>query len=829
MDEPARVAPLVATYRLQLTPTFGLDDAAAIVPYLAELGVSHVYTSSYLRAASGSTHGYDTVDHGHVSDELGGEAALQRFHAALREHGLGNVIDVVPNHMSVAEASENRRWWNVLRDGQDSPDAVFFDIDWSSPDDALRGKVLLPILGEDFDAELAASNIALVRSEHDPHEWEIHYADHRFPVAPGTVTDDSSTANGLSALHDRQHYRLACWRVASRQLNYRRFFDVTTLVGVRVEDPRVFAAAHDRTLDWVAKGDVQGLRIDHPDGLRDPGGYLADLRKAAPDAWIVVEKILEPGEELPSAWPVDGTTGYDPMRRITGVFVDPAAESSLTETFQQFVGTHEDYAAVVTAAKQQVLDEMFGAELNRLVDLARRCLTSEGAASSWTAEEIRSALEALLIAMPVYRTYVVASPDGTTVSAEDTAILDEVIPAASALRPATDPALFDALGRILRADVTDGPADELVARFQQLSGPTMAKGVEDTTFFRFNRLISLNEVGSDPSLFGVSADEFHHESVRTAANHPLTMSATSTHDTKRSEDVRARINLLSEMPDDWRETVNRWQTHNDPQWPSAPNRATEYLLYQTLLGAHPISGDRVREVLRKSMREAKQITSWTAPTEAEDEMFAFAEAIAADPEFMSDLDRFVTGSARAARLAGLSQLVLKAMGPGIPDFYQGSELWTNSLVDPDNRSPVDFAARRALLPGSEDRPDVSLDDDTSGASKLWMTRRLLRIRADHADAFTGPSATYAPLAFAGDGSDRALGFCRGGRVTVVVPVRPLRVVRDGWASATVTLPPGEWRDGLDPAADVLYSGSVRVDEINGSLGLAVLAKQEGGS
>ncbi|MCU1387573.1 MAG: 1,4-alpha-D-glucan 1-alpha-D-glucosylmutase, partial [Ilumatobacteraceae bacterium] len=780
--------------------------------------------------ASGSTHGYDTVDHGRVSEELGGEPALQRFYAALREHGLGNVVDVVPNHMSVAEASENRRWWNVLRGGQDSPDAAFFDIDWTSSDGELCGKVLLPVLGDDFETEVAASNIALVRSEHDEHEWEIRHADHRFPVAAGTITHDSSTADGLRALHERQHYRLASWRAASTQLNYRRFFDVTTLVGVRVEDPHVFAAAHERTLEWVAAGDVQGLRIDHPDGLRDPGGYLDDLRKAAPDAWIVVEKILEPGEVLPTAWPVDGTTGYDPMRRITGVFVDPAAESALTATFEQFVGAHEDYDAVVTAAKQQVLDEMFGAEVTRLVGLAQRCLPHDGVGPSWTNEQVRSALEALLIAMPVYRTYLVPSSAGTAVPAADAAILDALIPAAAALRPATDPTLFDALGRIMRADATDGPGDEFVARFQQLSGPTMAKGVEDTTFYRYNRLISLNEVGSDPSFFGVSAADFHGESTGTTADHPSTMSATSTHDTKRSEDVRARISLLSEIPDEWRETVDRWRTDNDPRWGTAtPNRATEYLLYQTLIGAHPISDERVRDVLTKSMREAKQVTSWTAPTAAEDEVFAFAAAIATDPGFVADLDQFVARCARPARLAAMSQLTLKAMGPGIPDFYQGSELWTNSLVDPDNRSPVDYAVRRALMPGTIDRPAISLDEDTSGANKLWLTRRLLRIRAEHPAAFTGPGATYAPLPFGGDGSDRALGFCRGGQITVVVPVRPLRVVRDGWGSVTATLPPGEWRDALDPGNDTLFAAEARVAEITGSLGLAVLAKTESGS
>ena len=802
--------PLVATYRLQLTPSFGLDDASSVLPYLAELGISHVYTSSYLQSAPGSTHGYDTVDHARVSVELGGEPALARFHRALQEHGLGNVIDVVPNHASIADPAANTRWWSVLRDGPSSPDAVFFDIDWNPPEHRLAGRVLLPVLGDDYWSELGTGAIELVSDGEEP---VIRYGTLRLPVAPRTQlpTGGTSDRDALHEVLEQQHYRLACWRVGPDELNYRRFFDVTTLAGVRVEDPDVFTAVHERALAWVRGGQVQGLRIDHPDGLRNPTAYLTALRDAAPDAWIVVEKILEPGEALPDGWPVDGTTGYDVMRRITGVFVDPSAEACMTTLFEDYAGVSAPYAELVRTAKLQVLRELLGTEVTRLTDLALRCCEASVLENDHTPPEIRCVLEALLVSMPVYRTYASNRPEGA--STTDRAVIDITTRAAAEIMPTNAVALLAFLGQVLEGGCHGDPYDEFVARFEQLSGPVMAKGVEDTVFYRFTRLLALNEVGSDPSHFGVSIEEFHRESIATAARSPRTMAATSTHDTKRSEDVRARIALLSEMPEEWHEAVQRWTRINDPKWAgAAPDRASEYLLYQTLVGAHPLSRDRVRGVLTKSMREAKQVTSWLAPTPVEADVLAFADAIGEDPEFQLELDAFVHRIGPAARIASLNQLVLKTMGPGIPDFYQGSELVMRTLVDPDNRAEVDFTEPRQLLEGCVHSAHAS--DDLSRA-KLDLTRRLLRLRRDMPDEFVGPCATYMPLHVQGDAAETAFAFARGSQVVVVASVRPLHFSRTGWGATSVDLPPGTWRDALlDDAPST--SGRVDLAELEGA-------------
>jgi (1->4)-alpha-D-glucan 1-alpha-D-glucosylmutase len=796
-DSPPLVSspPLVATYRLQLTPTFGLREATDTIPYLARLGISHVYTSSYLQAAAGSNHGYDTVDHSRVSDELGGEDALVAFHAALRANGMGNVVDVVPNHMSVSDATANRRWWNVLRDGPQSADAGFFDIDWDPPQHKLAGKVLLAVLGNDYAAELEAGAITIVTrptvAVGGIDAFEVRYGDLRFPVTanavdPSTHRTAPSTPAAIHQVLEQQHYRLACWRVGRDELNYRRFFDVTTLAGVRVEDPEVFAAVHERTLQWVRSGDVQGLRIDHPDGLRDPTGYFRQLREAAPDAWIVVEKILEPGERLPQEWPVDGTTGYDRMRTITAVFVDQRAERVLSTVFDSLDSAQRPYEEQLVECKQLVIGDLFGAEVTRLVDLAAGACEASVRARDFSRREIHVAVVALLVATPVYRTYVTPNAE-PPVTAQDEAIIVQTLATARQIEPLIDARLFDFLGDLLRT-----VAGEFVARFQQLSGPAMAKGLEDTLFYRYNRLVALNEVGSDPASFGMSIEEFHTEMLDAAQRSPRSMSATSTHDTKRSEDVRARIAMLSEVPDEWRETVERWIEANQSKWGEAKrDTAMEYLLYQTMFGASPLSAERARQFLQKAVREAKQSSTWLHPTDFEGDLFAFADALASDPEFQLDLAAFVDRFQNAGRIASLSQLLLKATVPGIPDFYQGSELWTTTLVDPDNRHDVDYAERIELLNGLDDGQCSVL------SLKLWFTRRLLQLRRAIPEAFTGADATYEPLALKGPRATSAVAFTRGRRVIVVAPVRPVAIDRNGWADTRIMLPGGEWIDALD--------------------------------
>jgi len=640
---------------------------------------------------------------------------------------------------------------------------------------------------------------------------------------------------------EQQHYRLACWRVARDELNYRRFFDVTTLAGVRVEDPDVFDAVHARTLAWVRDGRVQGLRIDHPDGLRDPTGYLRQLRTAAPDAWIVVEKILEPGEQLPGSWPVDGTTGYDAMRAITAVLVDPSGADRLTELFDSTVTDRRSYADRLIECKRLVLHELFGSELERLTQLAVDLAEASVVARDFSRREMRQAIAALLVATPVYRTYIATEgklDERDEISAEDDAVIRSTVAAARDLEPLIDSGLFDFLGTAWRNRVevigAQERLDDFVARLQQLSGPVMAKGVEDTLFYRYNRLVALNEVGADPSHFGITPGEFHRLMLTTAQSTPLSMTATSTHDTKRSEDVRAAIALLSEVPDEWEAAVHRWMQMNAPKWgDAAPDRTMELLLYQTMFGAWPLSADRGRQYMEKAVREAKLTSSWLYPTEAEASLFAFTEAAATDPAFQTDLGAFVAQFHNAARTAALSQLVLKTMVPGVPDFYQGSELWTTTLVDPDNRGDVDFAERVRLLDALDALAalgrTVDVDHIEHGSLKLWLTRRLLQIRRADLDTFVGPDATYAPLELRGARAGGAVAFVRGGRVAVVASIRAVALDRRGWEDTSVALPDGSWFDALRDgtrATDDGFSGVVPLPAITHH-GCAVLIRSGG--
>ncbi|HRE00094.1 MAG TPA: malto-oligosyltrehalose synthase, partial [Ilumatobacteraceae bacterium] len=617
-------SPFVAIYRLQLTPSFTLDDAVTVVPYLAALGVSHVYTSPYFTAMPGSTHGYDVTNPTEIDPQLGGEAALARFHAVLARHGMSNVIDVVANHMAIG-GRYNAWWWDVLRHGRDSAWAHVFDIDWDrSP---FAGKVLLPVLGSPYGDSLAAGHLRVVSGPHD--EPEVAYFDHRFPLDPASLhlvpRDDDP--HRLHVLLDAQHYRLAWWRVGREQINVRRFFEVDTLAGVRVEDPAVFAATHARIRDLAGTRAVTGLRVDHPDGLADPTGYFHRLRILAPDAWIVAEKILEPGESLPAAWPIDGTTGYDAMRLLTGVFVDPAGRDSLTATWHRVSGDPTSFGLHRLAGKQLAADHLLASETDRLTTIAMRIAERSTGARDTTASMMRDALVAVLVHCPVYRTYVRPSEP---VSPQDAAVIEATMAAARTHQRHVDRAVFGLVESLWRGEHDDPEAAEFVVRLQQLTGPVMAKGAEDTAFYRDHRLSALNEVGGDPSRFGVTAAEFHAAMAATAARHPATMVATSTHDTKRSEDVRLRIALLAAIAEEWDAAVVRWQQINrDARAGIDP--ATEYLVYQTLVGAWPIDAERMGACALKAVREAKVATSWVDPNPAyEAALGTFVGAILGD-------------------------------------------------------------------------------------------------------------------------------------------------------------------------------------------------------
>jgi (1->4)-alpha-D-glucan 1-alpha-D-glucosylmutase len=775
LPAPGRPVP-VSTYRIQLRPPadahpgFGFDDAAAAVPYLAALGVTHLYCSPYLQAAPGSAHGYDVVDHSRLNEELGGTAAFDRMVAACRDAGLGIILDVVPNHMAVSEPeSQNAQWWSVLREGQASPYADWFDIDWDSRDNP--GKVLVPVLGAPLGECLDELKV-----EDDT----IRYYDHVVPIAPGTLV-----AGDIAATLDKQHYRLCHWKVAGEELNYRRFFDVTTLAGVRVEIPEVFDETHRIVVQQVRDGVLDGLRIDHPDGLADPGGYLDRLAEQTDGAWVVVEKILEPGERLPDDWACAGTTGYDALNRVLGLFVDPAGELPLTSLWQSVTGERSSYDEVVAQTKRLILSDILAAEVNRLTEVGLAACAEDPALRDVTRRGLRDALVEVLASFGVYRAYLAPTGPADDVAREH---VQHALDAAAAVRPDRRDEI-ELVGRLALAEGPHGPkAQEFVTRFQQTCGPVMAKGVEDTAFYRYFRLSGLNEVGGDPSRFGLPAEEFHRACVEMSEQWPVSMTTLSTHDTKRSEDVRARLVLLSQCPTTWGEAVTRWSALAAKHRTAAgPDAATEQLVWQTLVGAWPIEPDRLVAYLEKATREAKARTSWLTPVPAFDEAVAgFARAVLADEEIRTEVDAFVERLKPAWHVTALAQKLVQLTMPGVADTYQGTELFDLSLVDPDNRRPVDYGDRRRLLEAL-DSPGAPVVDD-SGAAKLHVVSRALRLRRDHPEWFL-TDGTYRPL----DAGPRALAFCRADRVVTVVPLRALSTT---WDDDVVDLPEGTWQNVL---------------------------------
>ncbi|MFI2667024.1 malto-oligosyltrehalose synthase [Micromonospora carbonacea] len=780
MPDTPRV-PVGATYRVQVRPGFDLDTTAGLAGYLADLGVTHLYSAPLLTATPGSQHGYDVVDHRAVNPELGGEAARVRLVRALRAAGLGLVVDIVPNHAGVARPAANPAWWDVLRRGRDSAYARWFDIDWD------RGRLLLPVLADTPDA-LDDLTIA---------DGELRYHEHRFPIADGT--GDGSPRQ----VHDRQHYELVSWRRGDRELTYRRFFAVADLAGLRVEDPEVFAATHAEILRWAAAGEVDGIRVDHPDGLRDPAGYLARLRAAAPQAWLLVEKILEYGEELPD-WPVDGTTGYDALAAVGGLFVDGAAEADFTALDARLTGRHTSWQDLTHATKLEAATRLLAAELTRLAALAPELAP----------DSARAALAELAACFPVYRGY---PPHGARHLAAARA-------EAGRRRPDLAPAL-DAVTRRLR-----DPDDELGVRFPQLSGAVMAKGVEDTAYYRWSRFVALNEVGGSPAHFGTPPAEFHRFAAARQVRWPAAMTTLSTHDTKRGEDVRARLAVLSELPGRWAERVTRW-TAAAP----LPDPAFAHLLWQTAVGAWPIERERLHAYAEKAAREASVATSWADPDPGfERAVHALVDRMYDDPELHAELTAFAAEITPAGWSNSLGQKLVQLAMPGVPDTYQGTELWDNSLVDPDNRRPVDFGVRREKLARLDAgaRPAV----DASGAAKLLVVSRTLRLRRDHPELFAG----YRPVPAHGPAAAHVVAFDRGpsaaglsaasgagggsrpaGAVAVATRL-PLRLARaGGWRGTRLSL-------GGHTVTDVftgrVYSGSeLLLDDLLDTLPVALLA------
>ncbi len=735
----------VSTYRLQVRPSFDLDAARGVTDYLRDLGVDWAYLSPILQAASGSDHGYDVVDPTRVDSSRGGAEALARFSAAARAAGLGILVDIVPNHQGVASPTENPWWWDVLQRGRASEYAEAFDIDWEHGD----GRVVLPVLGGELEEILAAGEITV-----SP-DGTARYYDLVLPLADGTAPAEPSVeADVVRAVLAAQHWVPASWRRDADLLNYRRFFTVTSLAGVRVEVPEVFDASHVEVLGWLREGLVDGLRIDHPDGLADPGGYLADLAAATDGAYVVVEKILEHGEELPAWWETDGTTGYDALAEIDRVLTDPAGERVLTAP---------SWTDLIRGTKRAVADTSQAAEVGRLV----RCAPAE-VRDRFDDAVLRDALAELLTAFPVYRAYLPAGTEHVAHAADDAA--------------RARPELADAIAALM--PVVADAGSEFSRRFMQTTGPVMAKGVEDSAFYRYTRLGSLTEVGADPSQFALDAAGFHTASARRHAAWPHTLTALSTHDTKRSEDVRARLAVLAETPERWLDLLGELTAIA-----STGDSSLDALLWQAVIGAWPATPERLHAYAEKAAREAGTGTSWSDPDESfEKRVHAVVDA--AFGSARSLIEAFVAEITGPGRSNSLAAKLLQLVGPGVPDVYQGSELWDLSLVDPDNRRAVDFDERRRLLARLDEGWMPEIDD--SGAVKLLVTSRALRLRRDRPELFS----RYTPMTVAGNAADHAVAFDRGGAVAVATRLPVGLAARGGWGDTVLLRHSG-------PTVDVL--------------------------
>ena len=873
-----------STLRLQFHRGFTFDDAAKHVDYFAALGISHLYASPITTAEPGSTHGYDTVDYTQVSAECGGEAALKRLVDKLRAHNMGLLVDIAPNHMGVG-GSSNAWWLDILEWGRHSAYARHFDVDWHSPDPALRGKVLQPMLGAPYGEELAAGRIALHFAA-DTGRFYIGYGPHVFPVCPidyasilqsadradlsalaerfhGLTTQpadqpraaegrnslrefvaqngnsaiefvlqafapgDPVTRDRLHRLMERQHFRLAWWRTASDEVNWRRFFDISTLAGMRVERPEVFDAVHALIFRLYREGVLDGLRIDHIDGLAEPREYcqrlrqrLTELRDSAP--YVVVEKILGRGEPLRDDWPVDGTTGYDFMSDVGALLHDPDGAAPLARTWTELTGRSPRFEDEALAARRKILAENLSAELDRAARALHRIARDSLTTRDFTFTTLRRVLTELVVHFPVYRIY----PQNGLRSATDNLYFDQALAGAKAVLSRADHAVLERVNAWLGGSAEEAPnprpgsAGQQQAQsggppayagssrrtaqtlFSQLTAPVAAKAVEDTACYRYGRLLSRNEVGSDPGEFALSVEQFHAANLERSQRFPHALLATATHDHKRGEDVRARLAVLSEIANDWGATLRAWSTLNAPHrrapdgkpvssvsqdrsddW--APGPAAEAMLYQTLVGCWPPDlqpddqagvkelAERVAQWQLKALREAKLQTNWLAPDEVyEAGCREFLFDILAPQRrdgFLKQLAGFVARIGRAGALNSLQQTVLRLASPGIPDLYQGTELWDFSLVDPDNRRPVDFARREAWL--VETPPSEFLPGWRDGRVKLAVVQRVLALRAHLPELLS--QSTYLPLTVRGPHASNVIAFARrhGDAWAVVVASR----------------------------------------------------------
>jgi (1->4)-alpha-D-glucan 1-alpha-D-glucosylmutase len=822
-----------ATYRLQFHKDFTFDDAVPLASYLAKLGISHLYSSPILTARAGSTHGYDVVDHTRINPELGGAEAFERLAAALRAVGIGIIVDIVPNHMAVGGA-DNPWWLDVLENGDTSRYARFFDVQFDTPDADLRGKILAPFLGAPYGEILRSGDLRLVRDE-TTGKVAVAYHHHRFPIRPedqAEVVTDLDRYRDPDALHElleRQNFRLAWWRTAGDQINWRRFFDITELAGLRIERPEVFDAVHALTFDLYRRGLIDGARVDHVDGLADPAGYcrtlrarlntLASERPAGADrgpAYIVIEKILGPDEQVPADWGVDGTTGYDFMNQVSALQHDPAGEQALTDLWGTISGRPTDFETEELTAREEMLRTAFDRQLDATAEAFYAIAAANPETRDLTVSALHRGLVHIIRHMRVYRTYAT----GMAGSPAPGPYFDHAVAAALEEAP-TESWPIQFIAQTLASDA----ARVAVKLFNQLTAPVAAKAVEDTAFYRYARLLSRNDVGFQPGLFASGIADFHDAMQRRAADYPHAMLATATHDHKRGEDSRARLAVISELPEEWSGAVAAWREMNKALLPENLAPDDEHQLYQALVGAWPLDlapGDadgldafreRVAGWRIKALREAKLRSSWAAPDEAyEAANLGFLEAIldpARSAGFIGQLRAFVDRISPAAAMNGLAQLVLRYTVPGMPDLYQGSEFWDFSMVDPDNRRPVDYSARIVALDAETDWSELG-EGWRDGRIKQRLAAHLLALRI--ANPALLAEGDYLPLRVTGARREHVVAFARrhgGTAMIVVVPVRCAAALCSG-----SILPPPDW--WADTAVSIDGPGFGTVEVIGGT-------------
>jgi (1->4)-alpha-D-glucan 1-alpha-D-glucosylmutase len=924
-----------ATYRLQFHKGFGFRDAAALAPYLARLGISHIYASPYLKARPGSTHGYDIVDHNQLNPELGDEASFRDMVSAFRDSGLGQVLDFVPNHMGVGGA-DNPWWLDVLEWGPASEYARWFDIDWDPDRRYLHDKLLVPLLGDQYGAVLESGQLVL-RFDPETGSFAVWaYDTHKLPINPlhysrvlgnehpelerlgdafsnladwrpriaqhardlqvelGALARERSDVQGalagavnrlngephrlatwreLDALIQDQHWRAAHFRVAADDINYRRFFNINELAGLRMELPELFEHAHRLVFELLRDGVLDGLRIDHIDGLLDPKGYLLRLREEGPTPfYLVVEKILARHEALREDWPVEGTTGYEFANLVLGLLVDSSGEEGFTQTYADFAGEHRAFDEIVRDCKLRIMLNEMVSELNVLARDAGRIARQNPRTADFTRNILQRALQEIIACFPVYRTYVDGSAEPSEADRRD---IDWALAHARRNEPDLDPSVFEFLHRLLTTDLVAEPRSgfsrqsvvRLAMRVQQYSGPVMAKGLEDTAFYRYNRFVALNEVGGNPDHFGVTLAAFHRANTQRAERWPHAMLATSTHDTKRGEDARARLAVLPEMPEEWARQVRAWSRilrarRGDVEGTAPPDRNDEYLLYQLLLGAWPADltdvenpppeelrslAERVEEAMVKSMREAKLRSTWASPNAAyEEAVLGFVRDALDLTRPNAFLSAFLPFQERVARLGmrnSLVQTALKLTLPGMPDIYQGAELWDLSLVDPDNRRPVDYAKRVELLEEVAAFLERSrhtamlklLEDWRDGRIKLAVIAILLAHRRHRPKLFA--QGGYEPLIATGSRADQICAFARchdeGALVVVAERFAARCETEPDWTGTEIPWPQAassetHWRDLLDGRVLERRGEGIGVAAVLGGMPVAVLVPENSG-